>query len=128
MLRERARPSLGQALGLAVFCGCVLLGAIFKTGQVEARGRRAELYEFPVSAVYRGQRSQQLARAPAQSLAQYAVTGNVGLPETHAAPPRGIVLQFPGAQEAAEDNEEDDDQKIPRVAKKAEAHAKRAAR
>ena len=165
---ERARPSLGQALGLAVFCGCVLLGAIFKvsrclpariqqlrplrqrpcrggisrfnpradvccvrawqTGQVEARGRRAELYEFPVSAVYRGQRSQQLARAPAQSLAQYAVTGNVGLPETHAAPPRGIVLQFPGAQEAAEDNEEDDDQKIPRVAQKAEAHAKRAAR
>ena len=100
----------------------------WQTGQVEPRGRRAELYDFPVSAVYRGQRSQQLARVPAQSLAQYAVTGNVGLPETHAAPPRGIVLQFPGAQEAAEDNEEDDDQKIPRVAKKAEAHAKRAAR
>ena len=30
---ERARPSLGQALGLAVFCGCVLLGAIFKVSR-----------------------------------------------------------------------------------------------
>jgi len=121
---DGSSASLARAVGLAAFFGCVLLGVVFQAGQAE-QGVRTELYEFPVNSVYQGQ---QLAGVGSQSLAHYAVTGNVGLPETQAAPPRGIVLQFPGAQEAAEDNEEDDDQKVPSIAKKAEDKAKRAAK
>lgn len=93
-----------------------------QAGQTE-RGVRTDLYEFPVNDVYQGQ---QLAGI--QSLAHYSVTGQMALPSTEPAPPRGIVLQFPGAQEAAEDNVEDDGQKIPSAAKKAEHKAKRAAK
>jgi len=100
-------------------------GSFTQAGQAE-RGGRTELalYEYPVN----GYQGQQLAGVDSQSLAHYAVTGNVALPETQPAPPRGIVLQFPGAQEAAEDNEEDDDQKVPKIAKEAEHKAKRAAK
>jgi len=101
-----------------------LLRVAEQAGQVP-RETRTELYDFPVNSVYQGQ---QLAGVGSQSLAHYAVSGNVGLPETYPAPPQGIVLQFPGAQEAAEDNEEDDGQKIPSVAAKAEKHAKHAAK
>ena len=91
----------------------------------EEREARTELYDYPVNEVFQGQ---QLAGVNSQSLAHYAVTGNVALPETQQAPPRGIILQFPGAQEAAEDNEEDDEQKVPSMAKHAEAKAKRSAK
>lgn len=105
--------------------------------------------------------------SPVQSLAQYQVSGNVGLPEAHPAAPKGIVLQFPGAevdtpppchcaiwnqrhadvdrallvvsallmsawcgeplQEAAEDNQEDDEQEIPKAAEEQENKEKREA-
>jgi len=121
---DSASANVGRAVGLAVFFGCVLLGVVFEAGQ-EPGGTRTELYDFPVNEVYQGQ---QLAGVGSQSLAHYSVSGNVALPETYPAPPKVIVLQFPGAQEAAEDNEEDDGQKIPSMAKKAEKHAKRNAK
>eukprot|EP00960_Hanusia_phi_P053225 761924-Hanusia_phi.AAC.3 len=76
---------------------------------------KTELYEYPVNQLYQGS-----APAQMQSLAKYAITGDVALPSTYPSPPQGIVLQFPGAQEAAEDDEEDDDQKLPEQAKEEE--------
>lgn len=54
----------------------------------QGNGGAAELEAFPVNA----------GLGTVQSLNQYAVTGNVNLPEGHASSPKGIVLQFPGAE------------------------------
>lgn len=54
---------------------------------------RTELYEYPVNQLYQGSTPAQM-----QSLAKYAITGDVALPSTYPSPPQGIVLQFPGAQ------------------------------
>ncbi len=83
------------------------------------------------------------------ALANYVVKGNIDLPEGGtAAPPQGIVMQFPGAQvalmlilalkvtlwfencfqEAAEENDEDDDEKVPQAAQQSEEELKRKVR
>jgi hypothetical protein len=127
---------------------------------LQGRGGATELEAFEVT-------PQLGSVSPVQSLAQYQVSGNVGLPEAHPAAPKGIVLQFPGAevdtpppchcaiwnqrhadvdrallvvsallmsawcgeplQEAAEDNQEDDEQEIPKAAEEQENKEKREA-